>query len=493
MPSRFRRTAIATALAALAAQPTQAGWVNDWVAQKTTASPGYYDVAGQKIASFGAASYRWNRGSANTPILTFQRPSYRAGCGGIDLQMGGFYFAGVNQLVQKFQALIQNAPAIMFDMALSQVSQQLSGSMKWIEDLTDTLNGFSFDECSSAEEISASFAEPAKKLGGLFGLGKQTELEGKTAANADAQTAVATGAASDYQAARDQATANDTPAVPEPARVANCPQELQALLPPPGQQASMLEMALANTQLSTYADLFRGLIGDVIVAANTNKNGDTYVPTPVERCDKNDNLSYDNLIEGTVYKRPIGSANPACTLDDPGQVGIRSMVETQLTTIIGKLRANQPLTTAEQQFLDAPGPGPRERLIAAVQTNTDTVAIAEMTEILATQMAYQAMDDAYRKIRDALEQYHQVMWARRNNMADPGGCNIPSLEDVSTSLSKWADRAYQATVAVRNYYAMRVTAANQIAELNARVREIREQADSLPRKSIAKTVKPVER
>ena len=95
----------------------RAGWVDDWLQQKTETSPGYFE--GQKRGYFtgGSFSARWQQ--SNDYLFTAMPPKIKAGCGGIDVFLGGFSYLNFEYLVTKLQRIMQAAPAAAFDIALN--------------------------------------------------------------------------------------------------------------------------------------------------------------------------------------------------------------------------------------------------------------------------------------------------------------------------------------------------------------------------------------
>ena len=83
-----RKTAkkIVAATLALAIATTPAlswsGWVDDWMSQKTSTSPSYYEGAKRGYYTGGSFSARWPNGT-DYPV-TVTMPSVKSGCGGID-------------------------------------------------------------------------------------------------------------------------------------------------------------------------------------------------------------------------------------------------------------------------------------------------------------------------------------------------------------------------------------------------------------------------
>ena len=99
-------------------------------------------------------------GDEQRPSVFRGTPRFKVGCGGIDLFMGGFSFLNVNYLVQKFQKILQAAPAMAFDLALSTLCQQCSNIMKSLEALANELNGLQMNDCHDAKVLSAKLVSP---------------------------------------------------------------------------------------------------------------------------------------------------------------------------------------------------------------------------------------------------------------------------------------------------------------------------------------------
>ena len=96
--------------------PAGAEWIDDWIQQKTYSGPAYLEGQKRGFASAGSMSLRWKHG-VDYPI-TIQKPRIKAGCGGIDLFLGGASFLNSDYLVDKLESMISAAPAIAFQIAL---------------------------------------------------------------------------------------------------------------------------------------------------------------------------------------------------------------------------------------------------------------------------------------------------------------------------------------------------------------------------------------
>lgn len=84
---------------------------------------------------------------------SIQFPSAKSGCGGIDLDLGGFNLVNKDQIVQQLRAIGQNAKALAFSMAIKYVSSLLGSTMDTVKEWADKLNGMQMDSCSAAANI----------------------------------------------------------------------------------------------------------------------------------------------------------------------------------------------------------------------------------------------------------------------------------------------------------------------------------------------------
>lgn len=129
-----------------------ADWVTDFVdrATVTTTQANYYEGNGRNFATLGGGSIRW--ASRNDYPVSITPPRLGGGCGGIDAYLGGVSFLDEEYLVQKIEAIITNAPAIAFDIAMKSMSSALDGSVKDFENLANNLNNLQLDDCAIAKK-----------------------------------------------------------------------------------------------------------------------------------------------------------------------------------------------------------------------------------------------------------------------------------------------------------------------------------------------------
>ncbi len=114
--SRITRSTSAALVTLCVAIPANAGWVDDWFDNAVVNGSSSYENQQRGFYSAGGFSGRINT-TVDYPI-TVALPKLNSGCGGVDLFLGGMSFLDEDYLVEKFQNIIQAAPALAFDIAL---------------------------------------------------------------------------------------------------------------------------------------------------------------------------------------------------------------------------------------------------------------------------------------------------------------------------------------------------------------------------------------
>jgi conjugative transfer pilus assembly protein TraH len=130
----------------VSANPSFAGWIDDWMQQKSISGPNHFDTQKRGFTSFGNFSARWQTG--NDYLVAINKPQFKAGCGGIDLFLGGMDLMQFDYLVNKLQRTMGAASAAFaFDIAMSVLSENVANSMKSIMAIVDRINQLLFDDC----------------------------------------------------------------------------------------------------------------------------------------------------------------------------------------------------------------------------------------------------------------------------------------------------------------------------------------------------------
>lgn len=277
----------------------------------------------------------------NSQLASITLPGYRAGCGGIDMHMGAMSFISGDKLVQALRNVGSNMASYAFQLALETMSPQVKNIMAELNDLAQKINMSNINSC----EIAAT------TLGSIL---PQSEI-----ANKHLCTMIGTdkkyGGISDYAAARQQCGAegkrgdilNQGKNDPRFAKMLGTEFNLA--------WNAILENAFLNNDKS-LAEFFMSLSG-TIVSIN---NGDNYeVRSKPSLADKTSLLNA--LINGgdaTIYSCD-GNGDNKCLKVVEKKITIspdkalKNKVSTILQSMKNKILADEPLTQAEQGFLNS--------------------------------------------------------------------------------------------------------------------------------------------
>lgn len=274
---QMKKTIAATLSLAIATTPalSWSGWVDDWMTQKTSTSPSYFEGAKRGYYTGGSFSARWPNGT-DYPI-TVTLPSIKSGCGGIDAFLGGFSFMNVDYLVQKLQRILSAAPAAAFDIAMKTLAPQVSDTIKSLEAIADRLNNIQLDDCKAAKALVAVASEPFSPI--------MSQSVKNVMSNSMNDFMVSSGVNDLYQTSKTNLTSvlntamgNAPPvgnAVAQASQggTAGCSSDITDIF---GGGSVLDNLATKKGMNTNYVKLIRGFIGDVVVQSPTTTNS-TYV------------------------------------------------------------------------------------------------------------------------------------------------------------------------------------------------------------------------
>lgn len=86
-------------------------------------------------------------------LASLQAPTVNAGCGGIDLHMGGFSFISKEQFVQAMRNIGSNALGYGFKIALQNICPTCENVMTSLQNIADRVNQFNINSCQAAKGI----------------------------------------------------------------------------------------------------------------------------------------------------------------------------------------------------------------------------------------------------------------------------------------------------------------------------------------------------
>jgi len=418
----------------LIVSPSFAGWIDDWMQQKSVSGPNHFDTQKRGFTSFGNFSARWQTG--NDYLVTINKPQFKAGCGGIDLFLGGMDLMQFDYLVDKLQRTMGSASAAFaFDIAMSVLSEKVATSMKSIMAIVDRVNQLQFDDCKAGQAIAATLVDAANP-----------KVEAKDKTQAMTEFAQQSGVSNLWQelknfgqesSVQDTATASGVGNISQ--LVSGCPLALRQIFFTQGYILSHL--GARRGYAAAYTDLVRGLIGDIKISP------DGMSSTRIDRCPQNTPVTIlDTLADGNIHLRdeltdvcnPVGNI----VIDGTTYPNLKNWVFTMLNTIGGKVMAKQPLVTSEENFLNVI-PSPIYKAIIT-EISIDGTAGAppliagKYTDYVSILYAYYMLGDLYNLMDNTIMVANTVSRAKKGT--DSGGgqrsCKIELVEPIMADLNE---------------------------------------------------------
>ena len=106
-------------------------------------SAGYYSGGGLSVRSR----------VKNAQIATLRLPSINAGCGGIDMFLGGFSHINKDALINALRNIGSNAAGYAFKLSLKTIAPMIDGVMEDLNDLATKINQANINSCETAATL----------------------------------------------------------------------------------------------------------------------------------------------------------------------------------------------------------------------------------------------------------------------------------------------------------------------------------------------------
>ncbi len=433
--SSIVRLVCGAALSLAAGSAFAAGdWVEDWFDQSSTTSPGSLKTQQRGYYTGGSFQARWRM--SNEYPVSVSPPRFSAGCGGIDLFGGGFSFMDPEYLVQKLERAIQAAPAIAFQMAMSEYCKECTNAMNTMEQITDYLNSMQMNDCRLAKGIAAI---PAKGDYSYFKEAGEKAMQGYT---------LLTGQGKNSQDVDDKVRSSGGKA---PVNVSDAVAECPAVFKTVFTSGSVVDNVTGLVSLSSYAPLMRGMIGDVHVTYDaTYKN---YQIASVSPCKGNDPTDGFDFITGKIEKKSAGTAG-TCSVATAKSV--QDEVSDRLYSIANKLKSSgsggAALTPADLAFVNSAPFSVLVMLRDAVKDNYVDEAISQSRDILATAYAAHMLNDVHVMARLVLSKADEVSTNASISTTNPIKCDTEFLKPAIAEIRDMDERAMEyRRMALQNY------------------------------------------
>lgn len=108
---------------------------------------------GQSAGYYTGGSLFLRNGVRNTQLASVQLPSFRGGCGGIDLFTGGFSYIKGPQLIQALKNVANNATSYAFMLAIETVSPLIAEQMKNLQEIANKINDANINSCETGASL----------------------------------------------------------------------------------------------------------------------------------------------------------------------------------------------------------------------------------------------------------------------------------------------------------------------------------------------------
>lgn len=160
-PSRLGRSSALFALTlafgfgALAASPAVAGFLDDYYeaagAQTSVTQPAIVESSSMNLVTGGSFVVKVPR-KTFTPF-TFEAPSLKAGCGGIDLFLGGFSIPSKDEFVSFLRSIGTALPGLAFQLALQSMSPDLNEQVTSFRDMLMKISQGLANSCEAGAAV----------------------------------------------------------------------------------------------------------------------------------------------------------------------------------------------------------------------------------------------------------------------------------------------------------------------------------------------------
>jgi len=367
-----------------------AGWTDDWMDQATTYSGSHY--ATDQRGYYGVGGFSMRNRMSNDYLLSVSPPRVEVGCGGVDLFGGAFSYLDPEYLVEKFERIVQAAPAFAFQVAMSEFCVQCINGMNTLTSIMDQLNSMQINDCRMSKRLVTAIAEDKNVFKELSAeaLGKYSLDEGLSKNSQDVAEKVESAGGG---------SSEDTNVL-----IADCPDVFRQVFT----NGSVLRNAAELIGMEGYADVMRGLIGDTIVTYDTSAK--LFKVEKLDYCPANKDLDSLDLVDGTAEIKRIDG-----TCASAGMTSVRDLVRNRMMGIAAKVQpgTNIPLTADESAFIGR-SPFPMVSLLGDASARG---TLAEEVEVLADPLA-----DLY--AQRMLEDLHELMRfvvTKANTVGDQAG------------------------------------------------------------------------
>lgn len=433
-------------------------WIDQWVDQAVHTKANYFE--GQQRNHFGLGGVQLRQYTSKDRLITATPPSYKIGCGGIDINYGAYSMISGDQMVDKFEAALVGAAFIAFDMALNELCPQCAATVAKAEKISQQINQMQMDDCEAGKAI-ATYAYSEYQSG-----------EGK--ASEDAEASVETGREESWYDSGEKYEGNQgKPQVDGQEKIQECPQDIKDIFFAAGSDSVLLNMykvSGADDALNkAMIELARGMVGDIAMKLDNSAGVGQYLPKIYPPCANHKMYSVDNIIDGEVHARSL--TNGECSLVSSEKGNLREYVTKQMEGIADAMKSRSTIEPY-RQFIEVTATPVYDGIGAAVRTQQESTFIPVMSDVVARQYAHGMMTDLYMMINGAIRQIKAVVASAGSS---EGMCKVeydmalllPTLEQMKKDTMEY-------TLLINTDMAQKARETNEMAALHERIKRIDE-------------------
>jgi conjugative transfer pilus assembly protein TraH len=436
------------------ASPASAqSWAESWFDNVTYTSPGSFEDQTRGYITAGGMSGRVD--VHNDYLMSVTLPKIRAGCGGIDMFLGGMSFLDPDYLVQKLESILQAAPAVAFQYLLETLDEKMGNIISKMEAATNFLNSIQVNDCRLANRM-VQIAKGDDNVSGIV-----EEMTG--------YKSVREGFSKSYQQSREKIQANQgNPTEDLKDALENCPAEVTDIF----KTGSLLAHAAARVGASDWTGVMRARVGDIYMRWDATDKVPIFSAIPA--CPRQDTESVDDFLTGKVQSRTLSipPTSADCSVDGNGK-GALILARARMESIAIKIRTRAALTPEERQFVANVRTLPVYRLLEwGVRQGLADSVIGDTDELVALTLAYQMLNDLTRSIDFAVSNAERgVNAAGASDAGNAKGCQTRILTKGIEQLSGLRDEVLRQRAQMRQSYMAALNQANLSANYAGVVRQ----------------------
>ncbi|WP_150295332.1 conjugal transfer protein TraH [Sphingobium estronivorans] len=393
------------------------GWAESWFDNVTYTSPGSFEDQTRGYVTAGGMSGRVD--VHDDYLMSLTLPKVKAGCGGIDMFLGGMSFLDPDYLVQKLESILQAAPAVAFQYLLETLDEKMGNIISKMEAATNYLNSIQVNDCRLANRM-VQIARGDDNMSGII-----EEMTG--------YKSVRQGYAKSYQQSREKIQANqNNPTEDLKDALSNCPAEVTDIF----RTGSLLSHAATRVGAGDWAPVMRARVGDVYMRWDATDKVPVFSAIPA--CPHQDSDSPQDFLTGKVQRRSLNIPPSAADCAPDTGKGALELARTRMQSIATKIRTRAALTTEERQFVANIRTLPVYRMLEwGVREGVPDSVIADTDELVALTLAYQMLNDLTRSIDFAVSNAERG--ASAAGATDAGNANICQTRILSKGIEQLRD------------------------------------------------------